>query len=108
MKKIVFGFIGLGLISSLNAKLPWSSESMDGIHSAFQQYDNFIQNENEKLKQKYISKQSLYKEILKNHQEKELHLRHITLFNIDSSLDKGNINFEYQKFKQLKNKQGDE
>lgn len=108
MKKLVFGFIGLGLISSLNAKLPWSSESIDGIHSAFQQYDMFIQQQNEKLKQKYISKKPLYKDILQNHKDKELHLRHITILNVDSSLDKGSVNFGYEKFKQLKNKQGDE
>lgn len=105
--KIIFStFLSSSLL--FGAYLPWSSETVDGINIAFQQYDMFIQKENEKLKQKYISKQSLYKEILKNHKDKELHLRHITLLNIDSSLDKGNINFEYEKFKHLKNKQGDE
>jgi len=107
MKKILLGTVISGKLL-FGALLPWSSETIDLIHLAFQQYDAFIQQENEKLKQKYISKKPLYEEILKNHKNKELHLRHITIMNVDSSMDKGNLNFEYEKFKQLKNKQGDE
>ncbi len=105
MKKL---FLALFLSVSSSFAYTWSGESVDGINMAFQQYDMFIQQQNEKLKQKYISKKSLYKDILENHKKKELHLRHITILNIDSSLDKGNINFELERFKHLKNKQGDE
>lgn len=107
MKKLIIGTV----ISSkflFGALAPWSSETVDKIHIAFQQYDMFIEQQNEKLKQKYISKKPLYAEILQNHKDKELHLRHITILNVDSTLDKGNINFELERFKQLKNKQGDE
>ena len=105
MKKI---FLVLFLMVSKIFAYTWSGENVDGITLAFQQYDLFIQQQNEKLKQKYISKQSLYNEILQNHKDKELHLRHITILNVDSSMDKGSVNFGYEKFKQLKNKQGDE
>ena len=105
MKKV---FLALILSVSSSFAYTWSGETVDGINMAFQQYDMFIQQQNEKLKQKYISKKSLYKEILQNHKDKELHLRHITILNVDSSLDKGSVNFGYEKFKQLKNKQGDE
>jgi hypothetical protein len=105
MKKV---FLALILSVSSSFAYTWSGETVDGINMAFQQYDMFIQQQNEKLKQKYISKKPLYKEILQNHKDKELHLRHITILNVDSSLDKGSVNFGYEKFKQLKNKQGDE
>ena len=105
MKKV---FLALILSVSSSFAYTWSGETVDGINMAFQQYDMFIQQQNEKLKQKYISKKPLYKEILQNHKDNELHLRHITILNVDSSLDKGSVNFGYEKFKQLKNKQGDE
>lgn len=105
MKKL---FLSLFLSVSSSFAYPWSGEIVDGINIAFQQYDTFIQQENEKLKQKYISKKPLYKQILQNQKDKELHLRHITILNVDSSLNKGSVNFGYEKFKQLKNKQGDE
>lgn len=105
MKKV---FLALILSVSSSFAYTWSGETVDGINIAFQQYDMFIQQQNEKLKQKYISKKTLYKDILQNQKDKELHLRHITILNIDNSLDKGDINFNYEKFKRLKDKQGDE
>lgn len=105
MKKLIIGIV---ISSKFVFAYTWSGETVDGINMAFQQYDMFIQQQNEKLKQKYISKKPLYKEILQNHKDKELHLRHITILNVDSSLDKGSVTFGYEKFKQLKNKQGDE
>jgi hypothetical protein len=88
---------------------PYSSEVEDGINPAFQEYDQFIQQENEKIKQRYQElKRTTIKEILDNQKIKEKHLRHITKMNIDSTTDKNNINFEFERFKQMKNKQGDE
>ena len=108
MKKIV---LAAALSSSLlfGFGAPYSSEVEDGINPAFMEYDQFIQAENEKLKQRYQEeKATTIKEILENHKTKEKHLRHITIMNIDSTTDKNSINFEFERFKQMKNKQGDE
>lgn len=106
MKKILTISFLTGVLSSQLFGYGYSIE--DGREPAFMELDNFIQQQNEKLKQKYISKQPLIKEILENHKTKELHLRHITILNVSSSIEKGEINFEENRLKKLKGVQNDE
>jgi len=107
MKILLFTVV---LASSLFAfLLPYSSEIQDGINSAFADYNSFIKEQNNNLKSRYEDeKKSTIEDILKEHKEKELHLTHIEKMAIEGTLDKGDINSEFIKFKLLKNKQGEE
>ncbi len=107
MKKIVL--VAALCSNLLFAYAPYSSELEDEINAAFMEYDQFIQEQNQLLKQRYQNlKQTTIKDILQEHKTKELHLRHITIMNVDESIDEGSINYEFGRFKHLKDKQGEE
>lgn len=92
---------------SFNFGAVWSSSVQDGIYQAFEEYDNRIKIENNKIVNKYSNiKNGVIKRIVKNNKLKNELLNKQKILLLNETTDKYNLELEIDRLKQLLNNNG--